>query len=151
MRGSRRRGGWPTARPGPPIRTRALAPTSRNERTFLAWLRTGMTLVALGVAAAQFLTEPETGGHADPGPLHACPQHGRGPGGDRPVALPRRTWTNLDRDVHAGADLCYRHLDHRPRGRRARHRRRVAAAPSLTSFPHRLTDQIHLVVLLRVL
>ncbi len=27
-----------------------------NERTFLAWFRTGMTLIALGVAAAQFLT-----------------------------------------------------------------------------------------------
>jgi putative membrane protein len=26
-----------------------------NERTFLAWLRTGITLVALGIAAAQFL------------------------------------------------------------------------------------------------
>jgi putative membrane protein len=27
-----------------------------NERTYLAWFRTGMTLIALGVAAAQFLT-----------------------------------------------------------------------------------------------
>ena len=27
-----------------------------NERTFLAWLRTGITLIALGLAAAQFLT-----------------------------------------------------------------------------------------------
>ena len=27
-----------------------------NERTFLAWFRTGITLVALGLAAAQFLT-----------------------------------------------------------------------------------------------
>jgi putative membrane protein len=26
-----------------------------NERTFLAWFRTGLTLVALGLAAAQFL------------------------------------------------------------------------------------------------
>lgn len=26
-----------------------------NERTFLAWLRTGLSLVALGLAAAQFL------------------------------------------------------------------------------------------------
>jgi putative membrane protein len=26
-----------------------------NERTFLAWFRTGLTLIALGVAAAQFL------------------------------------------------------------------------------------------------
>ena len=26
-----------------------------NERTFLAWLRTGLTMVALGVAASQFL------------------------------------------------------------------------------------------------
>lgn len=26
-----------------------------NERTFLAWFRTGITLVALGLAAAQFL------------------------------------------------------------------------------------------------
>ena len=46
---------------------RAADPDSRarthlaNERTFLAWLRTGMTLVALGVAAAQFLTQPATG------------------------------------------------------------------------------------------
>jgi putative membrane protein len=33
-----------------------------NERTFLAWFRTGVTLVALGLAAAQFLAgegEPE--------------------------------------------------------------------------------------------
>jgi putative membrane protein len=27
-----------------------------NERTFLAWLRTGVTLIALGIAAAQFLS-----------------------------------------------------------------------------------------------
>jgi putative membrane protein len=27
-----------------------------NERTFLAWFRTGMALVALGLASAQFLT-----------------------------------------------------------------------------------------------
>jgi putative membrane protein len=27
-----------------------------NERTFLAWFRTGLTLVALGLASAQFLT-----------------------------------------------------------------------------------------------
>jgi inner membrane protein YidH len=27
-----------------------------NERTFLSWFRTGITLVALGLAAAQFLT-----------------------------------------------------------------------------------------------
>lgn len=27
-----------------------------SERTFLAWFRTGITLVALGLAAAQFLT-----------------------------------------------------------------------------------------------
>lgn len=27
-----------------------------NERTFLAWFRTGLTLVALGVAAAHFLS-----------------------------------------------------------------------------------------------
>ena len=27
-----------------------------NERTFLAWFRTGLTLVALGLAAAQFLS-----------------------------------------------------------------------------------------------
>src|SRR5215218_9897005 len=26
-----------------------------NERTFLAWFRTGITLLALGIAAAQFL------------------------------------------------------------------------------------------------
>jgi putative membrane protein len=29
-----------------------------NERTFLAWFRTGITLVALGLAAAQFLGTP---------------------------------------------------------------------------------------------
>ena len=29
-----------------------------NERTFLAWFRTGITLVALGIAAAQFLGKP---------------------------------------------------------------------------------------------
>jgi putative membrane protein len=33
-----------------------------NERTFLAWFRTGITLIALGLAAAQFLTR-----NADPG------------------------------------------------------------------------------------
>jgi putative membrane protein len=27
-----------------------------NERTFLAWFRTGLTLIALGIAAAQFLS-----------------------------------------------------------------------------------------------
>jgi putative membrane protein len=27
-----------------------------NERTFLAWFRTGIALIALGIAAAQFLT-----------------------------------------------------------------------------------------------
>lgn len=27
-----------------------------NERTFLAWFRTGVTLIALGLAAGQFLT-----------------------------------------------------------------------------------------------
>jgi len=32
-----------------------------NERTFLAWFRTGLTLVALGLAAAQFLAPGETG------------------------------------------------------------------------------------------
>jgi len=29
-----------------------------NERTFLAWFRSGFTLIALGVAAAHFLTAP---------------------------------------------------------------------------------------------
>lgn len=48
-----------------PIQARALAgradPDSRarthlaNERTFLAWLRTGLSLVAVGMAAARFL------------------------------------------------------------------------------------------------
>lgn len=39
-------------RPDPDSRARThLA----NERTFLAWLRTGLSLVALGLAAAQFL------------------------------------------------------------------------------------------------
>ena len=33
-----------------------------NERTFLAWFRTGLTLIALGLAIAQFLTPSETGG-----------------------------------------------------------------------------------------
>lgn len=33
-----------------------------NERTFLAWFRTGVTLVALGLAAAQFLAQ-----EAEPG------------------------------------------------------------------------------------
>ena len=28
-----------------------------NERTFLAWFRTGLTLVAVGIAAAQFLSQ----------------------------------------------------------------------------------------------
>lgn len=41
---------------------RAADPDSRarthlaNERTFLAWLRTGLSLVALGLASAQFLS-----------------------------------------------------------------------------------------------
>jgi putative membrane protein len=33
-----------------------------NERTFLAWFRTGITLIALGIAAAQFLTYEASGG-----------------------------------------------------------------------------------------
>jgi putative membrane protein len=33
-----------------------------NERTFLAWFRTGLTLVALGLAAGQFLTDDGQGG-----------------------------------------------------------------------------------------
>ena len=32
-----------------------------NERTFLAWFRTGVTLIALGIAVAQFLG-PDAGG-----------------------------------------------------------------------------------------
>jgi putative membrane protein len=33
-----------------------------NERTFLAWFRTGLTLVALGIAAGQFLSlDPRPG------------------------------------------------------------------------------------------
>ncbi len=43
--------------PGPPGDPDTRARTHlANERTFLAWFRTGLTLVALGVAAAQFLT-----------------------------------------------------------------------------------------------
>ena len=33
-----------------------------NERTYLAWFRTGITLIALGLAAAQFLTLESSGG-----------------------------------------------------------------------------------------
>jgi putative membrane protein len=33
-----------------------------NERTYLAWFRTGITLIALGLAAAQFLTFEGDGG-----------------------------------------------------------------------------------------
>ncbi len=33
-----------------------------NERTYLAWFRTGITLIALGLAAAQFLTFEASGG-----------------------------------------------------------------------------------------
>jgi putative membrane protein len=33
-----------------------------NERTFLAWFRTGITLVALGLAAAQLLGDPNGAG-----------------------------------------------------------------------------------------
>jgi putative membrane protein len=33
-----------------------------SERTFLAWLRTGVTLVALGIASAQFLSHAVVGG-----------------------------------------------------------------------------------------
>ena len=33
-----------------------------NERTYLAWFRTGITLVALGLAAAQFLAPDTTSG-----------------------------------------------------------------------------------------
>lgn len=42
-------------------RTRSVDPDSRarthlaNERTFLAWVRTGLSLIALGLVAAQFL------------------------------------------------------------------------------------------------
>lgn len=41
----------------------AIDPDSRarthlaNERTYLAWFRTGLTLIALGIAAAQFLDQ----------------------------------------------------------------------------------------------
>jgi putative membrane protein len=35
-----------------------------NERTFLAWFRTGITLVALGLAAAQFLSAEGPSGAA---------------------------------------------------------------------------------------
>jgi putative membrane protein len=35
-----------------------------NERTFLAWFRTGITLVALGLAAAQFLSAKSPSGSA---------------------------------------------------------------------------------------
>lgn len=33
-----------------------------NERTFLAWLRTGLSLIALGLAASEFLTVPTVNG-----------------------------------------------------------------------------------------
>ena len=33
-----------------------------NERTYLAWFRTGITLIALGLAAAQFLTRDVVAG-----------------------------------------------------------------------------------------
>ncbi|MGI9253510.1 MAG: YidH family protein [Thermomicrobiales bacterium] len=32
-----------------------------NERTFLAWLRTGLALMALGFAASEFLPDPKQG------------------------------------------------------------------------------------------
>ncbi len=32
-----------------------------NERTFLSWFRTALALLALGLAAAQFLSRPELG------------------------------------------------------------------------------------------
>ncbi len=47
---------------------RAADPDSRarthlaNERTFLAWLRTGLSLIALGLAAAQFLDQEVVSG-----------------------------------------------------------------------------------------
>jgi putative membrane protein len=49
--------------PGQWSRDRRADPDSRarthlaNERTFLAWLRTGLSLVALGLGAAQFLSQ----------------------------------------------------------------------------------------------
>lgn len=33
-----------------------------NERTFLAWLRTGLTIAALGLASAQFIERQAPGG-----------------------------------------------------------------------------------------
>ncbi len=48
--------GWPEApapRPADPD-TRARTHLA-NERTFLAWLRTGLSLIAVGLAAARFL------------------------------------------------------------------------------------------------
>lgn len=33
-----------------------------NERTFLAWIRTGLSMVAIGVAAAQFIGRDEING-----------------------------------------------------------------------------------------
>lgn len=49
----------PTPRPADPD-TRARTHLA-NERTFLAWLRTGLSLIAVGLAAARFL------------PLHLVP------------------------------------------------------------------------------
>ena len=43
-----------------------------NERTYLAWVRTGVSVMLVGLAVARFLTtDTGTTGHVDPLPLSA--------------------------------------------------------------------------------
>ena len=51
-----------TVSPEPPDAESRARTHLANERTFLAWFRTGITLIALGIAAAQFLTFEASGG-----------------------------------------------------------------------------------------
>ena len=93
-----------------------------NERTFLAWFRTGITLVALGLAGAQLL-----GGESDQersvvvllATLVIVTGTSPRPGGVR--AVPRRTPAHRRGGLPAGAEL------DRRRGRPGRPRLPVVA------------------------
>jgi uncharacterized membrane protein YidH (DUF202 family) len=57
--------------------------TLANERTFLAWIRTALALIAGGIAVAQLV--PAFGTARHPSPVSTLPQRGRsgrGEGGD---------------------------------------------------------------------
>ena len=67
-----------------------------NERTFLAWLRTGLALVGGGLAVAQFLATERAAGCARGHPAH--PRRDRRDPGGRPLGA-------LERAIRQGHDL----------------------------------------------